>query len=934
MAALEVVKRRLDAVGLGDFCLELHSVKANRKSVTEELARVMSLGRRQGQAVVDGAEELLALKKRLNGYVRALHDPFGPAAMAPYTAMGRAALLANVPEVLCDLPGHEGWSREYLAALKALVEQYSRQLAVVWPVCDHPWKGAAATAAGPDATRASAAALAEMLEVLEKASHATGSAGAILGITEPQTIGRLDDALATARHIAASPGPARSLIESTAWDNIDAEARRLLQSVKRFQELREPLVGKYDLDKAAAIDWAAVSDRRRRSKPVVRWLSRSYWSDRSVIRGCTAAGYKPRFSQLSRDAESLAEAQGLLKRIEAERETGRKYFDTFWQGAESDTENLVGLGNWLHKLRKRLNAGMVGAAGVAAASADGDRRSVAALGQKLDGLLSAWRNGWASLAAAVEMDEREAFSSPADEVPLTLLASRLGRMEQGLESLQDWARYRDALEECRRGPLAAFVEQAMAAGVEPETLPVAMEKRYLQLWIGDALAAREELRRFSAANHEADRRRYAERDLEWIANTSLRLQARLAAKRIAHDPQAAPSSQLGIVHGETLRKRGGRPIRRILADAPQAVQRLKPCFMMSPLSIAQFIAPEGMRFDVVVFDEASQVEPADALGAVARGGQLVLMGDRQQLPPTSFFNSVFGGSDSTDTAEAAAITDMESILDRGSSVLPSKSLNWHYRSRHESLIAFSNQEFYDNRLIVFPSCHGSEEGLGLSTMYDGSDAYDRGRSGTNRDQAKRVARWVFDFAREHPDKSLGVGAFSQSQQQAILDEIELLRRQDDSLEEFFSRDRHEPFFVKNLETIQGDERDAVALSVGYGKADGEGRLSMNFGPLNQDGGYRRLNVLITRARERCVVFSSIEGGDFDLTATNAPGVRALKGYLEYAQSGRLPVITSGNGRFGSDFERAVYNALTEQGVSLSTQVGCAGYAIDMAVNGT
>jgi len=444
------------------------------------------------------------------------------------------------------------------------------------------------------------------------------------------------------------------------------------------------------------------------------------------------------------------------------------------------------------------------------------------------------------------------------------------------------------------------------------------------------ISEREALRQFNGVNHEADRSAFAQADWQWVRQTGLRLQARLAIEQPALDTRAAGSSQVGILLGEINRKRRGRPIRKLLRDAGEAIQKLTPCFMMSPLSVAHFIDPAGIKFDIVVFDEASQVEPADALGAIARGRQLILVGDQKQLPPTSFFRAMAGEGD-TEREGMAPITDMESILDRGATVLPRLRLRWHYRSRHASLIAFSNNEFYDNELVVFPSCHTDTSELGLSMQHEPGDLYDRGRSQKNTAQGQRVAQWVFDFARKHPDKSVGVGAFSVAQQQAILDEIERMRQEDDSLEEFFDRDKAEPFFVKNLETIQGDERDVILLSIGYGRRQSAERVSMNFGPLNQEGGWRRLNVLVTRARERCIVFSSIRAEDFDLQSTQAKGVHALRDYLHYAFSSRLPTTEVGAGEFGSDFERAVHNALTERGVQLHRQVGCVGYAIDLAV---
>jgi len=353
--------------------------------------------------------------------------------------------------------------------------------------------------------------------------------------------------------------------------------------------------------------------------------------------------------------------------------------------------------------------------------------------------------------------------------------------------------------------------------------------------------------------------------------------------------------------------------------------------MMSPLSVAQFIEPGAMQFDVVIFDEASQVEPADALGAIARGKQLLLVGDPKQLPPTQFFEAAV--SDSRDEGDdgAASLTDMESILDRGSIVLPSVRLRWHYRSRHESLIAFSNEAFYDSQLVVFPSSHTDASEYGVDLRYEPNDLYERGGSRTNPQQAKRVAQWVFEHARMHPELSLGVGTFSVAQQQAVLDEIESLRREDDSLEAFFDRGRDEPFFVKNLETIQGDERDVILLSVGYGRDEPGERVAMNFGPLNADGGWRRLNVLLTRAKRRCVVFTSILGHDLDLGATGARGVHALKQYFDYLQSGELREDDDEQDADHAALVQSICNELVDRDYDVRTGVGVGAHAMDIAV---
>ncbi|MGH2410349.1 MAG: DUF3320 domain-containing protein, partial [Chloroflexota bacterium] len=351
--------------------------------------------------------------------------------------------------------------------------------------------------------------------------------------------------------------------------------------------------------------------------------------------------------------------------------------------------------------------------------------------------------------------------------------------------------------------------------------------------------------------------------------------------------------------------------------------------MMSPLSVACFLPPGSVSFDLVIFDEASQVKPVDAFGAIQRGRQTIVVGDDRQLPPTSFFDKVTNESDSDDEDQTSF--DIESILGlfraQGAA---QRMLHWHYRSRHESLIAVSNQEFYENKLIIFPSPDKDKADAGLRFHHLPETSYDRGNSRTNRGEAARVAAEVMRHARRTPHLTLGVAAFSMAQRQAIEDELEHLRRQDKASEVFFNAHPSEPFFIKNLENVQGDERDVILISIGYGKS-ADGKLSMSFGPLNQQGGERRLNVLISRARLRCEVFSNITAGDLQVDANTPRGVHALKLFLDYAENGVLTSRTPADREPDSPFEIAVRDRLIARGYAVAIQVGTAGYFVDLAI---
>jgi very-short-patch-repair endonuclease len=334
---------------------------------------------------------------------------------------------------------------------------------------------------------------------------------------------------------------------------------------------------------------------------------------------------------------------------------------------------------------------------------------------------------------------------------------------------------------------------------------------------------------------------------------------------------------------------------------------------------------------LLLIDEASQVNPVDALGAIARARQIVVVGDDKQLPPTNFFNKVLADSEDDHEDENFSPSDVESILGLCSAQgMPSRMLRWHYRSKHESLIAVSNREFYSNRLYIVPSAAKSSTELGLFFRHVPEGVFDRGGSTTNRIEAAAVARAVMDHARHSPKQTLGVGAFSVAQRDAILDELEQLRRHENACEEFFAPGNPDPFFIKNLENIQGDERDVIFISVGYAR-DKDGYLAMSFGPLQFDGGERRLNVLISRARERCEVFSSITADDIDLARARSRGAHSLKTFLAFAQSGVLDIGVATGRDFGSDFEEEVARALSAYGLQIIPQVGIAGFFVDLAV---
>jgi len=380
-------------------------------------------------------------------------------------------------------------------------------------------------------------------------------------------------------------------------------------------------------------------------------------------------------------------------------------------------------------------------------------------------------------------------------------------------------------------------------------------------------------------------------------------------------------NEVSILKREAEKKRRLKPIRDLLEDIPNLVFTLKPCFMMSPLSVSQYINPQNMKFDVVIFDEASQIMPEDAVPCLLRAKQAIVVGDTQQLPPTSFFMS----RDDEDIEEE--IEDLESFLSECSTKFRTKPLLWHYRSRNEHLIAFSNRYFYENRLITFPNAKESD-GAGLDFKYVKNAVYDRGKSRKNRDEAKEVVKTYKEVIKKYPKQSVGIIAFSMAQENAIREEFNVANIDINGQIDSYSED----LFIKNLETVQGDERDIIILSIGYGK-DSKGSLSYNFGPINKEGGFKRLNVAVTRSRYKTIVVSSLEPKELDDTKLNSDGPKYLKAYLRYAKDKDFELFTEATDHleFDSSFEESVYDALVKEGFEVVSQVGCSGYRIDLAI---
>lgn len=483
--------------------------------------------------------------------------------------------------------------------------------------------------------------------------------------------------------------------------------------------------------------------------------------------------------------------------------------------------------------------------------------------------------------------------------------------------------------------LLTFMDELINQKIDPNLWLSSFKHSFAFQWIEKIIYSTPALSHFNRVSHDKVVADFAINDVKHMDVSKAELKSNLSCRK-PDDGLILSSSGLGKIKVQAQKSRKQLPIRTLLNETGKDIFKVKPCFLMSPLSVSTFIDPSILQFDVVVFDEASQIFPQDAIGAIYRGKQLIVVGDSKQMPPTNFFNSTVE-QDFVDD-DVSDVTDFESILDLCSVSLPQIRLKWHYRSRNEELISFSNKYFYDSDLVTFPSAKVSDEYNGVSFHYCGNGQFEHKRR-VNVNEANFTVDLIIRNLQEQPHRSLGVVTFNMAQQDLIENLLIKKRAADPKIEELFHQNVEEPFFIKNLETVQGDERDTIILCITYAK-DETGKLNHRFGPLNNVGGERRLNVAITRAKSNVQVVSSIKFTDIDLNRTNSVGATLLRNYLDYAENGIVALTKDGKFSKNDDIndqesngalEKDIAKFLIEQGYKVETHIGASSFKVDLGI---
>lgn len=925
MAALEVVYRRLVAAGLGEFCLELHSTKANKRAVMNEI-RLSLDASLQGVAVPQASSNRLPVVRReLTAYANAVHTPYGTLAQSPYTAYGELGAVLNAPKVILQNNVFNYTQDQINDALRE-VKDLSLAAEHIGSPLTHAWRDTTKTFYSEhdlDQIKDTGEKLKQKFaETIAQAQRIENS----LGLQPIKNFADVETAIAIASVLARSPGAPMQVLGNEAWNTPPAEAKHLIERGRKTVELKEHIVQKFTpavLEQKPTEDIAYVEQKSSGFFSFLAFLDSRYRAIKKRWLAFRLPSYQASLIEQANDMKAVAEYLGEKQSLEAQRANGAALFGGLWQAEQSNWAALENYIVWVTEFRRLcVQHGLREQALATASHAAPDTTSVQLLEKEMGevktlldalcrevGLPVDYFNGW----------------------NLIDLQTRIDELTGNLSLAPRWAAFEEVRQRVERSVVGELLLLAMNGQLPFTGLDAAFKRAFYQKWLAQVVTERAELRSFHTLTHEQRIKEFQELDERVLKENRAALagQMRERLQNKLREPEI--NEAMKFLRRELARQRGLAPLRTTMKQSLAAIRAIKPCFMMSPQTVAQLLDDEKAKFDLVIFDEASQLPTEEAVGAILRGTQLVVVGDPKQLPPTNFF-AVQSGAVNVQIGEDGLplYEDSQSILEEvmGAGV-PQSRLKWHYRSAHESLITFSNVQFYDADLYTFPSVETDSLESGLHFEYVEGGVYEG--KGLNLIEARKVADAVVEHIKTKPELSLGVGTFNLRQQLAIQDELEARRRADPLIEPFFDKSKAEPFFVKNLENIQGDERDVIFLSVTYAKA-ADGKMRYNLGPLNGENGWRRLNVLTTRARKLMRVFSSIRSDEINPAATTSNGARLLKDFLTYAEHKRLDSpLVSMLSETESPFEREVLRELSQRGLSVVPQVGVCGYRIDLGV---
>ncbi len=932
MAALQVVYNRLSSVGLADFCFTLHSHKANKKEILRELANSISIERKKvrDEALVQ-LEVLEKKRDALNKYQEELHTPCSALNISIFEANGRLAKLNAVPDVIFPIQDVEKTDIHVLNSRKYLLNELSKTIGKRSQDYDkNVWKGANVEFVSYELRHDIDSKVTSLIPLLHILDDKINECCEYLEVQIPHSIAGADNLLMILDVFKESP------IIPHEWV-LDSKYKGLKDEVYIHKQLhddystQESIVLKSFERGILELEYSPILERFERDyQTVFRLFKSQYRRDIKQLRSFSKDNEKISFRKALNTLTQLKAVAESKDRINQVVVKCHDNYGSNYKGVNTDWDGLIKSVYFADNLKTCMVSNTLPRSIIETICSDSI--CVDYCREQYDELLHLINNikepfEW----FATLFDDKERFNN----TNLKVLSGNLVQCKDNKQLLEEWIDYHNNIQKCAESGLSDYVDQIDKNPIDEKYIVGAYLKRFYRLWLDQMLLQFPSVRDFRSRIQEQNIREFCALDKEQFKIAQARIRERLVSRIPDFNAITSSRDEIGILKRELNKQRRIMPLRKLFMAIPNLLSAIRPCFMMSPLSVSVFLEARSYEFDLVVFDEASQVHTEDAIGAIMRGKQVIIVGDTKQLPPTSFFAASLNDEefdvDDEDINDAGAY---ESILDEAVAILPERSLRWHYRSRDEHLIAFSNLKIYNGSLITFPSSVEKAPDLGVEYIYVADGVYDRGGKKNNMVEAKRVAQLVLNHFKKYPQRSLGVVTFSEAQQSAVDSAIRQMRLNNSAYENYFSDSVEEPFFIKNLENVQGDERDTIIFSIGYAK-DNRGIMYMNFGPLSRDGGFRRLNVAITRAKYNVKLVGSIQATDIDLDKVSSEGVKLLRSYIEYAQQGinalEKELHYNYDLNFDSPFEESVFDFLTSKGYEVVTQVGCSGFRIDMAI---
>ena len=929
MAALSVVQKRLANIGLDPFCLELHSNKARKRDVLDQLEKTLSFGRtKEPEEYLEKAAQLQKARAQLNTTIEALHEKrnygfslFEAITFYEENAALRGAIRFTKPQIEAMGPQTFALWRDVVQKLSIAAMECGAEIAT------HPLRLFGLrqySLSVRNEISGSIQTLKELLVALQDYSSALCNG---LGMPHVSTYAQLVGLKRFAQTLLACPVIPPEMAENFALRQQDEAIRQTLVLVQQKNSEEQALLRVFTPQVYA---YNATDGLTRLQKAQQSWFLAKTMGIGKIVKELSSFATAPNTVTKENVGDLLLQLQKraqLMVQIEVAQPIMQQTVGALWQGAQTDAPALLAVYEAVIALQNAAGAALP------------NERQAAQLLAYAAGLLPLQQNprarmeDFAQCMAEVEQTVGNMQKAQQIDMEATFV---FGNWPEQLHALLDeWALHIDGLRAwCT---FVTLCDEAKAAGIENVAVAFAGGKlspqNAMQAFVGNlflecamqTIASVPQLFNFQGAQFEETIRTFKQLSTQFSSLTMQQLVAKLSAKIPTTSAGLANSSEIGILQ-RTI-KSGGRamPVRKLFDSIPNLLRRLCPCMLMSPISVAQYIDPSFPKFDLVIFDEASQVPTSEAVGAIARGENVLVVGDPKQLPPTSFFASNHVDEENFEKE------DLESLLDDCLALsMPQEYLLWHYRSRHESLIAYSNQKYYENRLFTFPSPNDITSQVQFVPV---EGRYDRGGTKQNRAEAQAV---VQEICRRLADpvlreESIGVVTFSSVQQILIDDLLSEAFRANPELYEI-NNACYEPVFIKNLENVQGDERDVILFSIGYGP-DKDGKVALNFGPLNREGGWRRLNVAISRARKHMLIYSTLRPEQIDLSRTRAEGLAGLKGFLEYAINGKgaLPQNVATAQTTTAPMEQIIAAHISQQGYTVQCNIGCSGYKIDIGI---